>query len=159
MLRQLRKNKTLNALVRSSIRRFGKGTQQFYKAVNSRWTTSGIIPCSFESYDFIMYNECDDGLVNYFYYDNFFKGAENLLKNQSPVILFECFLNEERKYFFDEILKKFGYTVYLVMKEGIVRDDSFNRTDGLNYLLSPKRLETVFTEYRILEAHPDILFS
>jgi len=88
-----------------------------------------------------------------------FKGAENLLKNQSPVILFECFLNEERKYFFDEILKKFGYTVYLVMKEGIVRDDSFNRTDGLNYLLSPKRLETVFTEYRILEAHPDILFS
>jgi FkbM family methyltransferase len=33
-----------------------------------RWSTSGIIPCWFYEYRFLMFNDCDDGQVNYFYY-------------------------------------------------------------------------------------------
>jgi methyltransferase, FkbM family len=304
MLKQLRKNQAVNKLVRNLIQNFGNRSETFYKKLSNKWRTSGEINCNFESLEFKMYNECDDGLVGYFFYNNLefpenqdlklfrslakssnviidigantglfsilsskanpgskiysiepyltnynrlvkniqlnnfqnieplnialgekvgsvnfsipesgtisdvssvngefskhiypnlkwkeivvplstldqlalkigekinlikcdvetyemnvFKGALNTLKNDKPTILFESFLDEERKIFFNNILQENGYHVYLVLKDGIVRlENGFNTNDtGLNYLISPKRSSETFIGFKRLDLNP-----
>ncbi|HEU0065138.1 MAG TPA: hypothetical protein VFQ58_08905, partial [Flavisolibacter sp.] len=73
-------------------------------------------------------------------------------KRDKPIILFESFLDEDRKAFFNNILTENEYYVYLILKDGIVRlDNGFNTNDsGLNYLISPKKSSETFTSFKNL---------
>lgn len=86
-----------------------------------------------------------------------FKGGISTLKNDKPTILFESFLDEERKIFFNNILQENGYYVYLVLKDGIVRlENGFNTNDtGLNYLISPKKSSETFIGFKRLALNPE----
>ena len=85
-----------------------------------------------------------------------FKGALKTLKNDKPTILFESFLDEERKLFFNNILQENGYYVYLVLKDGIVRlENGFNTNEtGLNYLIAPKKSSETFISFNRLNLSP-----
>ena len=304
MLKKLRKNPSLNKLIRSLIKKFGDSSESIYQKMSNKWRTSGEIDCRFDTLEFKMYNECDDGLVGYFYYSNLefqetqdlklfillarssniiidigantglfsilsakanpnsriyaiepyitnydrllkniqlngfknieslnialgdkvgtvnfsipeassisdvtsvngefskqiypelkwkevivnvstldelsqkigkrinlikcdvetyemnvFKGASQTLQNDKPTILFESFLDEERKIFFNNILRDYDYHVYLVLKDGIVRlENGFNTNDtGLNYLISPKKSSETFVAFKTLYDRP-----
>ena len=41
----------------------------FFESIVKRWPTSGVVNCEFENLSFKLYNRCDDGLVNFFYYN------------------------------------------------------------------------------------------
>ncbi len=309
MLRQIRKNNAVNALVRGLIKNCGNGSNQLYKKLSNRWTTSGIIPCHFEGIDFLMFNNCDDGIVGFFFYDsqeysetqdlrvflplakasktivdigantglyslltgkiaphtttyaiepyhvNFkrlekniainqlqnviainmalgdelgtvefsvpkedmisevasmvssfppsmypelqwskvavemltldafaqrigkkidlikcdvetyemsvFKGADEVLRSHRPAILFESFLDDERKFFFNDILLKYDYHIYYLLKEGLVRlDNGFQpHKTGLNFLITPFRSEDTFISHEELKENPGLLMG
>ena len=61
------------------------------------------------------------------------------MQNQRPTFFFECFLDEERKLFFDQILKDYGYYVYLIFESGVVycSEGMIDAKLGLNYILTP----------------------
>lgn len=309
MFRQLRKNHAVNAIVRSLIKKTGNGTQNLYQKMSNKWRTSGEIPCHFEGIDFKMYNECDDGIVGFFYYDSqeyseaqdlrvflplanashtivdigantglysiltgkfaphtttyalepyhvnykrleknivinhlqnvvamnialgdesgnvefsvpkddmisevasmvstfppsmypnlqwskvavemltldafaqrigkkidlikcdvetyemsVFKGADEVLRTHRPAILFESFLDDERKIFFNDILLKYDYHVYYLLKEGLVRlDKGFQpHKTGLNFLITPFRSEETFISHNELKDNPALLIG
>jgi hypothetical protein len=75
-----------------------------------------------------------------------FRGMDRILTDVRPTIIFECFLDEERRLFFDEILRKYKYYVYLILSEGIVHTpEGFVKTDeGLNYLITPVKPVSAF---------------
>jgi FkbM family methyltransferase len=291
------------------IKKWGNNSQKIYEQLSNRWRTSGIIPCHFEGIDFLMYNNCDDGIVGFFYYDsqvyseaqdlkvflplakvsktivdigantglysllvgkvahqattfaiepysvNFkrlqknlalnklintvplniaigdksdtvefnipmddmisevpsmvssfprsmfpdllwtktsvemltldefaqknnlkidlikcdvetyemsvFKGAHEVLSNHRPAILFESFLDDERKVFFNQILKQYDYYVYYLLKEGLVRlDNGFQpHKTGLNFLITPYRSAETFISHAELEENPGLLIG
>lgn len=307
MLKKLRKNDFVNKSLRTVLKTFGKTSRSLYDKSIAKWRTSGIIPCTFDSYHFKMFNNCDDGLVEYFYYNkkyheehdlklflsmakeaqtildigantglysiltakanpssvihaiepyltnynrlnknlelngagnvvtypialgeqegqlsfsvpkadivtdvssfdisfskkfhpelewvktnvdvttldaftsklatkidlikcdvegfeiSVFKGALKTLEQHKPVVLFECFLDEERKQFFDMILSNYGYTLYLVLTEGLVQVKSFNKNiTGLNYLIAPYESKEQFLSYNEVEKNVKSFFS
>jgi len=82
-----------------------------------------------------------------------FKGAYNILKTDRPTIIFECFLDNERKEFFNGILDTFDYFLYLILEEGIVYyKDGFPEINyGLNFLITPVRPNRNFISYKQTE--------
>jgi len=89
-----------------------------------------------------------------------FRGMDHVLREDRPVILFECFLNPERQAFFNDILKKYDYYVYNILTEGIVHlNNGFEKTtSGLNYLLSPVPPQSNYVNYKYLAEQPEVLF-
>ncbi len=79
-----------------------------------------------------------------------FRGAYNTLKTDRPTIIFECFLDEERRLFFNNILETFDYFLYLILEEGIVYSkDGFPKTnEGLNFLITPVRPLRNFVSFK-----------
>jgi FkbM family methyltransferase len=90
-----------------------------------------------------------------------FKGSEKILREHKPTILFESFLDEKRKIFFNEVIKNNGYYLYLVLKDGLVRlDNGFDTYgSGLNFLISPRKSLDNFVDYKSLEENPGQLLS
>lgn len=90
-----------------------------------------------------------------------FRGMDRILTEDRPVILFECFLNEERQIFFNDVLKKYNYYVYGVLSEGLVHLNNGFQKDvgGLNYLLSPVSPLGSFINYEHLASHPELILA
>ncbi len=77
-----------------------------------------------------------------------FQGADRILREDRPTIIFECFLDEERKEFFNQILTKYSYYAYLILEQGIVyTKEGFLSSEGLNYLISPVIPAQTFISY------------
>ena len=82
-----------------------------------------------------------------------FKGAERILTEDKPTILFECFLDDERKLFFNNVLRKHNYYVYLMLEQGVVyiQEGFVNASYGLNYLITPVKPTKTFINYQNIE--------
>jgi FkbM family methyltransferase len=85
---------------------------------------------------------------------NVFHGMTSVLTNDRPDILVEIFVDDERKNFFESILKSFDYSAYTLLANGMLRaDDGFRvNKDGLNFLLSPRKTDKAFTPYTEMES-------
>ncbi len=300
MLKQIRKNIVLNKMVRSVLKSSSSFFLHAHRFLINRWPTSGVIPCRFGPYRFKLYNRCDDGLVQYLYYDlpyhekadltlfltlsrksqtivdigantglfsvlaslsnpqarlfafepyavnagrlkdnlelngirnvkvfdmaigesegeielatpandaitdvssvnqdfsrkiypnvkwasstvkinrldrvaqdnnwkidlikcdvesfemSVFKGAERILAEDRPTILFECFLDEERQSFFNQLLSKYDYHAYLVLEQGVVhvQEGFVPSQHGLNYLITPVKPTQTFIAHENTE--------
>jgi FkbM family methyltransferase len=79
-----------------------------------------------------------------------FKGAVNTLETDKPTIIFESFLDKERRVFFNNILTKFDYSLYLILEEGIVYSaNGFPETNfGMNFLITPVKPQRNFISYK-----------
>jgi FkbM family methyltransferase len=90
-----------------------------------------------------------------------FRGMDETLSADRPTVLFECFLDDERQVFFDNVLKKYTYYVYGVFSEGIVYlNNGFEKSaGGLNYLLSPVPPVSNFISYDHLALHPGLILQ
>jgi FkbM family methyltransferase len=82
-----------------------------------------------------------------------FKGATRILSHDKPTIIFECFLDEERRIFFNNILDKFQYFVYIILDQGVVHiKEGFTPTlGGLNYLITPVKPSKTFVSLKNIE--------
>lgn len=69
LAKRLRKNQFVNKLFRGVFKKLLAIFPGVFVPIVKRWPVSGIVRCEFEGISFNYYNECDDGLVNYFYYD------------------------------------------------------------------------------------------
>jgi FkbM family methyltransferase len=79
-----------------------------------------------------------------------FKGAHNVLKTDRPTIILECFLDNERRLFFNDILNAFEYFLYLILEDGIVysKDGFPEINQGLNFLITPVKPIRNFISYK-----------
>lgn len=103
--------------------------------------TIDLIKCDVESYEMSV-----------------FKGMDQVLKEDRPAILFECFVDEERREFFNEILVKYNYYIYGVLSEGLVYlNTGIQDTSTLNYLLSPVPPQRNFMSYSYWALHPEAI--
>ena len=78
-----------------------------------------------------------------------FEGAKCLLEKERPVIQCEIFLDSSRKAFFDSILKRYGYTAYMILNDGLLRTDQdilVNRGNR-NYLLASQKTHNAFSPF------------
>lgn len=82
-----------------------------------------------------------------------FKGAKGVLETDKPTIIFECFLDEERKLFFNNILTTYNYYVYLILEQGVVymQEGFADASFGLNYLITPVKPSQTFISYKNVE--------
>ena len=81
------------------------------------------------------------------------KGASEALAKYSPVILIEIFVDEERRRFFEEVLKPNGYYCYLITKEGLVRTETLiENPDCGNVVLSKKKSEREYLSFSDMES-------
>ena len=81
LLKTLRRNPLINALGRNGIRILKHGgliSDKTYHFLFNRWPVSGEVKCRFSGIDFSLYNECDDGHLNYFYYGRSYHEAKDL---------------------------------------------------------------------------------
>jgi FkbM family methyltransferase len=85
-----------------------------------------------------------------------FKGATEVLKTHKPTILFESFIDAERKAFFDQILSINQYYAYMVLRDGLVRLDNGLQANksGLNFLISPIKSTENFLSHEQIEGNP-----
>jgi FkbM family methyltransferase len=97
----------------------------------------GLIKCDVETFEMFV-----------------FKGADRILRESKPTIIFECFLDDERKAFFDAVLSKYNYYLYLILEEGVVysKEGFVKSTSGLNYLITPVAPARTFIRYAETEA-------
>ena len=79
-----------------------------------------------------------------------FRGMREILAAHRPHILFETFIDDERKAFFDRLAAEYDYTPYIFLRDGVLRlDDGFvANPEGLNFFLSPQRTKRVFIPFR-----------
>ena len=79
-----------------------------------------------------------------------FRGAYSTLGNDKPTIIFESFLDFERRTFFNELLRDFDYYLYLILEEGVVYYNAgFPETSsGLNFLITPVKPTANFISYQ-----------
>src|SRR5258706_2761138 len=93
LLNRIRKVTVINYPIREMIKGFGKFSGNLYPRVNARWPVSGIVNCKFEDITFKAYNRCDDGQVNYYYYNNPY--------HEFPVIKLMCAFAKRSKVILD----------------------------------------------------------
>jgi FkbM family methyltransferase len=81
-----------------------------------------------------------------------FKGAFDTLEKDRPTIIFESFLDSERIEFFNNILRKFNYYLYLILENGIVySENGFSENHGLNFLITPVKPVRTFLGYNHID--------
>lgn len=78
ILKHARKNKFINLIVRQTLKKSSAVSAKLHSYLIGRWTTSGAINCRFSNIKFKYYNECDDGLVQFFYYNIPYHGKNDL---------------------------------------------------------------------------------
>jgi FkbM family methyltransferase len=77
-----------------------------------------------------------------------FKGTERILEEDKPTILFECFLDDERKLFFNNLLSKYNYYSYVVLEEGVVyTPEGLVNSYRSNYLITPVKPTKTFISF------------
>jgi FkbM family methyltransferase len=78
-----------------------------------------------------------------------FKGAKNTIENHQPTFFFECFLDKERKQFFNQILTEQNYYVYLIFENGVVycSEGMVDAKLGLNYILTPVKPKSTYISF------------
>jgi FkbM family methyltransferase len=139
----------------------GKFSQGVYKTI--QWTTQ-VVPL--QTLDEFVRNKnikpdlikCD--VENYEM--EVFKGADHVLSVLKPVILFECFLDDARKSFFNGILEKYNYYVYLISPKGLQHlEQGFDKNveGGLNYLITPVKPAGSFISYQDLSVRPEVILN
>lgn len=69
ILRTIKKNRSVNRIVRAILKKSSKVSVQLHSFFIKRWSLSGEMECKFNDVTFNYYNECDDGLPSYFYYN------------------------------------------------------------------------------------------
>jgi FkbM family methyltransferase len=79
-----------------------------------------------------------------------FEGGKTFFQNNSPVVLCEIFLNEEKRTYFQNFLQRYDYTAYMILKDGLLRLDKelIPNLDGNNFLFSRGRTEHTFTSFK-----------
>ena len=103
--------------------------------------TIDLVKCDVESYEMSV-----------------FKGMDMVLKEDRPAVLFECFVDEERQKFFNDILLKYNYYIYGVLNEGLVHlNNGLQNTNTLNYLLSPVAPKDNFLSYERVRSNPGLI--
>lgn len=82
-----------------------------------------------------------------------FEGAKNFFGRNSPVVLCEIFLDDERLLYFQQFLRKYEYTAYAVLNDGILRlGDTLERGFVTNnFLFAPRKTSSVFTPYVLMD--------
>lgn len=95
-------------------------TLDFYRRENS--LKIDLIKCDVESYE-----------------TSFFKGLEETIREDRPVILFESFMSDEKIKYFNNIVARHNYTVYLVFDKAIVhlKEGFVINSLGVNFLITP----------------------
>ncbi len=78
MLRSIRRNKIINSIIRKILKGWKGISVNFLDAIINRWPTSGVIKCEFNQSTFLMYNQCDDGLTDIFYYNKKYQEVNDL---------------------------------------------------------------------------------
>lgn len=78
---------------------------------------------------------------------NVFKGAAEILKNSSPVILVEIFVNEDKIDFFERYFKPLGYHFYIILKDGLVRVDNLCTTSRRTFLFSKRKSDLEYMPF------------
>ena len=68
-LRNIRRIEVINKLLRVALKFTHFQLERLFLELQKRWPTSGFIDCEFKGLKFKMYNQCDDGLIHYFYYN------------------------------------------------------------------------------------------
>src|SRR5882672_4782074 len=68
LLRKIREIEFINKLIRFTLKFAALHFQGLFRELQKRWPTYGVTDCEFKGVKFKMYNQCDDGLVYYFYY-------------------------------------------------------------------------------------------
>lgn len=76
-----------------------------------------------------------------------FKGAMYFLKTERPVIFCEIFFDEERKIFFEKLLKELGYEKYVIHETGLKRLEKLEKSEGRTFIFSPRRSESKFLPF------------
>jgi FkbM family methyltransferase len=89
------------------------------------------------------------------------KGAK-IAFEQKATILFESFLDDTKRNFFDDLLRENNYYAYIILETGIVRmEKGFSNInyEGLNYLISPIKSSETYISFKELSAKPgEILY-
>lgn len=82
-----------------------------------------------------------------------FEGAKDFFKKYAPIVLCEIFLSDDKKEYFNQFLKAYGYHAYLVVKEGLIRLDEgmIPNHDGMNFLFVKGRTKEVFSSFRLMD--------
>ena len=80
---------------------------------------------------------------------NVLNGAATTIQKCKPILLLESFINEEKKKYLQDFVKKYEYYVYIILREGIIRiENDFNTKYGLNYLLLSYKTDKIFTSIK-----------
>lgn len=69
MIRKLLKTARRAALINVPVRTFIKAGSYLFDRLRQRWPVSGTMSVKYEDVNFKVYNKCDDGFVNFFYYE------------------------------------------------------------------------------------------
>jgi len=78
-----------------------------------------------------------------------FLGAQRILEEDKPTILFESFFDEEGKVFFNNLLSKHKYYSYMILEQGVVYtpEGFVNSSYGSNYLMTPVKPSKTFIDF------------
>ncbi|NOT51431.1 MAG: FkbM family methyltransferase [Chitinophagaceae bacterium] len=83
---------------------------------------------------------------------NMFRGSMNFFAANRPPFLVEISLDEDKVAFFNEFAVKFGYNIYFVGEEGLVRMDKLYDFDVWpNFLFSQYKSEHNFIPYKYMD--------
>ena len=84
---------------------------------------------------------------------NVFDGAKKFFRKNSPVIFCEIFLSEKSKRYFDVFQEEYGYTPYIIFKEGILRLDNglIENHIGYNFLFAKGKTKEIFSSFKKTE--------
>jgi FkbM family methyltransferase len=78
-----------------------------------------------------------------------FEGMSEVLRVHKPTIIFETFLDDERRIFFQNILATYGYNAYFFVEEGLINNNGNLYHPGLNdnYLFTVAKPQKTFILY------------
>lgn len=87
-----------------------------------------------------------------------FNGMKKVLKQDKQTIIFEYFLDETKKEYFNQLLK--DYYAYLILTQGLVHTEEglVYSNEGLNYLITPVKPSKSFLSYSDERLHSELLF-
>lgn len=68
MLKRIRQIVFINVFFRVIFKASSNAFNDFFDFIIARWPTAGVTAFNYNGHDFKMYNQCDDGHINVFYY-------------------------------------------------------------------------------------------
>lgn len=88
------------------------------------------------------------------YEESVFNGATVFFTRYKPVVQCEILLDDKRKIFFENFLKQYDYTAYLILNDGLLNTGKqmLANPGSMNYLFSIKNLNKQFCSYSELQS-------